>query len=156
MALPGADLLHPAGWLAVAAAAAKAAAINPGRLFKLAPGTNSGIGANLIATVLRQADSACEAASHGNVPPVVAGPVLEAIIVDLLALASRRRLTQDQVKAIGGFLATLASEAMKPDGRIMPGELAERTSAVARTFLAGTLPAGADIDAVLSALEFAA
>ncbi len=153
MAAPGADLLHPAGWLAVATAAAKAAAINPGRLFKLPTGADAGIGASLISIVLQQADAAFTAATHGKVPPVLAGPVLQDVITNLLTLASQRRLVPDQVTAIGGFLFVLAGEAMKPDGRIVPGELPERISAAAVSFLAGKLAADANIDSILKVVE---
>ena len=156
MAAAGADLLHPAGWLAIGTAAAKAAAVNPGRLFKLPVGADAGIGANLIKVVLQQADAAFTAASRDNELPVLAGPVLQDVMVDLLALGSQRRLVPDQVTAIGGLLFTLASEAMKPAGRIMPGELAERVSAAALSFLAGKLAVGADIDAILKAVDGAA
>jgi hypothetical protein len=153
MAAPGADLLHPAGWLAVAAAAAKTAAANPGRLFKVPQGVDVGIGADLITMILRQASAAFAAASQNNVPPVVVGPVLEEVIVGLLALAAKRRLTQVQVTTIEGLLETLMNEAMKLDGRILPGEIADRVSAAVFSLLTGELAAGMDIDAILTALR---
>jgi hypothetical protein len=87
------------------------------------------------------------------VPPVLAGPVLQDVITNLLTLASQRRLVPDQVTAIGGFLFALAGEAMKPEGRIVPGELPERISAAAVSFLTGKLAADANIDSILKILE---
>jgi hypothetical protein len=52
MALKGANLVHPAGWLAVAATAAEAASRNPLRLFKLGPKAVDQLGAQVIGLVL--------------------------------------------------------------------------------------------------------
>ena len=153
MVVPGADLLHPAAWLAVAAAAAKAAAANPGRLFSLA-GPDTAVGGSLIAAALRQA-AALGTAGPGGLP-VVAGPVLQDVLVGLLLLASRRRILPPQVAAIGGLLATLAAEAARPDGRLLPGELADGVPAAALGLLDGTIAADADINAILAALGRAA
>jgi hypothetical protein len=86
-------------------------------------------------------------------PPVLVGALLQEIIVDLLMLASKRRLTPAHVTDVGGLLATLASEIMKPDGRIVPGELADRFAETTISYLAGKLSASAGIGPILMALE---
>ena len=155
MLAKGADLLHPAGWLAVAAAAAEAAAANPGRLFRLPEGGDAGIGARLIGVALAQAGNSLAAAADGR-PPPIAGPVLQEVITDLLMLAAKRRLTPQQVDDIATVLATLATEAAKSDGQIMPAGIVGLLVDAVEPLLAGKLAANANIGGLLAAIGHSA
>jgi hypothetical protein len=124
MAAKGADLLHAEGWLAVTAAAAEAAAANPGRLFRLAGGADTAIGAKLIGIALTQASISLKGAEDGKEAPFLAGALLQDTIVALLKLAARKRLADKQVDRLSELLAGLVAEARKPDGQILPSQIA--------------------------------
>jgi hypothetical protein len=147
----GADLLRPAGWLAVGAAAAKAAAANPGQLFRLPEGGDAGIGSRLIGIALAQAGNSLAAAADGR-PPSIAGPVLQEVITDLLMLAAKRRLKPQQVDGIATVLSTLAIEAAKSDGQIMPAGIPGLLVDAIEPLLAGKLAADANIGGILAAI----
>ncbi len=124
MSQQGADLLHAEGWLTVAAAAARAAAANPGRLFRLLAGGDAPIGARLIGIALTQASASLAAAAAGGTAPFLAGPLLQDVIVSLLELTARRRLSAEQLPTVAAILAKLATEAADPNGRVLPSQVA--------------------------------
>lgn len=137
MAAEGADLLNAEGWLAVAAAAAMAAAANPGRLFKLSDGVDATIGSKLIGIALTQASISLKQAESGNEVPFLAGALLQDTIVALLQLASHKRLSAAQLNDLTDLLAGLVAEARKPDGRILPSRIAVMLTLGAAALLDG-------------------
>ncbi len=154
MAEKGADLLSPQGWLAVAAAAAKAAAANPGRLFGMTTAGDARIGTQLIQLALSQASDAFDRAASGGQPPVLTGPSLQQIIVTLLQRAASRPIGGAKVAMIGTLLATLVAEAQGANGqgaeaRVMPSQVEVLFALSVTALLDGRITADAPIGQLL-------
>ncbi len=145
MAADGADLLHAEGWLGVATAAAKAAAVNPGKLFRLPPDGDSAIGARLIGIALTQASLSLKAAEENEMAPILVGPLLQDTIVALLELTARRRITPTQVDQLAKLLARLVDEARKDNGQILPAQLAAAVAVGSGALVDGSIKLKGDV-----------
>lgn len=141
MAAQGAELLTAGGWLAVASAAARAAARNPGRLFKLEGAAASGAGTELVRGILLQASELLEAGK----PPVLSGAVLAELLVEGLGIVAARAATPAQIAELLGALRTLAREAASADGLILPGSLPPLFARIGLQVLAKKVPAAATV-----------
>jgi hypothetical protein len=139
MASAGADLLRPEGWLAVAAAAADAAARNPGRLFKLGDGAATAPAAQLIRLVLEVAESEFQEAKASGAPLVI-GPLLEHILVTLLGvLGDRVTLAKEDLPRLRLLLTRLIDQQAGDKGVLRASEVRRVLAALAEAVLDGRL-----------------
>jgi hypothetical protein len=145
MAAQGAELLTARGWLSVASAAARAAARNPGRLFRLDGAAASGAAVELIGGVLLSASQLVEAGK----PPVLSGAVLAELLVEGLDIIAVRAATPAQIAELLEVLRTLAREAASPAGLILPGSLPPLFARIGLQVLARKVPATAPIAQLL-------
>ena len=146
-------LLSADEWIAIAGAAAKAAAAEPGRLFNLSINDpDDALFAKVVETLLEQADQ-CWTAAGRDGRPALFGETLQSIVATTIeALTGNISALANQPDIAGRLIQLLLSKASgNPEKFGSRGLLEVFQAFVKRALASGQLPTDQEIDEVLSA-----